>query len=185
MQIANVTVEAYDIGRDFRWGGRRPMDVKAVLVSLAGDDGQQGNALAWTAKLPVRAVVAAIEDAAVPHLIGADPLDRPRILAPLWCAFRVGSSAPGHRHRGRGAVGSRGARRGPFHRRHARTAPRAPPRLRERPARRKRQRLRSDGGRAEGGGIPGRQAPRLRRSRHRHRGMPGRPAGSGETTSTS
>lgn len=94
MQISDVTVEAYDIGRDFRWGGRRPMDVKAVLVSLVGDDGQEGNALAWTAELPVRAVVAAIEDAAVPHLLGADPLDRPRILAPLWRAFRVGLPLP-------------------------------------------------------------------------------------------
>ena len=73
MQIARATVEACDIGRDFRWGGRRPMDVKAVLLSLEGDDGQQGTALAWTAELPVRAVVAAIEDAAVPHLIAPRP----------------------------------------------------------------------------------------------------------------
>ena len=63
MKITNVTVEAYDLGRDFRWGGRRPMDVKAVLLSLEGDDGRQGTALAWTAELPVRAVVAAIESA--------------------------------------------------------------------------------------------------------------------------
>ena len=65
VRISNVTVEAYDLGRDFRWGGRRPMDVKAVLVSLDGDDGQRGTALAWTAELPVRAVVVAIEEAAV------------------------------------------------------------------------------------------------------------------------
>ena len=70
------------------------MDVKAVLLSLQGNEGQQGTALAWTAELPVRAVVAAIEEAAVPHLIGADPLDRPRIVAPLWRAFRVGLPLP-------------------------------------------------------------------------------------------
>ena len=62
MQISNVTVEACNLGRDFQWGGRQPMDVKAVPVSLEGDDGQRGTALAWTAELPVRAVVAAIED---------------------------------------------------------------------------------------------------------------------------
>ncbi len=94
MQIVRATVEACDIGCDFRWGGRRPMDVKAVLLSLEGDDGQRGTALAWTAELPVRAVVAAIEDAAVPHLLGADPLDRARIAAPLWRAFRVGLPLP-------------------------------------------------------------------------------------------
>ena len=94
MQITNVTVEAYDLGRGFRWGGRRSMDVEGVLLTLEGDDGQQGSALAWTAELPVRAVVAAIEEAAAPLLAGADPLDRPRILAPLWRAFRVGLPLP-------------------------------------------------------------------------------------------
>ena len=94
MQISSVTVEAYDLGRGFRWGGRRSMDIEAVLLTLEGDDGQQGNALAWTAELPVRAVVAAIEEAAVPLLSGADPLDRPRIIAPLWRAFRVGLPLP-------------------------------------------------------------------------------------------
>ena len=94
VRIANVTVEAYDLGRDFRWAGRRPMDVKAVLLSLEGDDGQRGTALAWTAELPVRAVVAAIEDAAVPHLMGADPLARSCIVDPLWRAFRVGLPLP-------------------------------------------------------------------------------------------
>ena len=94
MQITNITVEAYDLGRGFRWGGRRSMDVEGVLLALEGDDGQQGTALAWTAELPVRAVVAAIEEAAVPLLAGADPLDRPRILAPLWRAFRVGLPLP-------------------------------------------------------------------------------------------
>ena len=94
MQITNVKVEAYDLGRDFRWGGRRSMDVQAVLLTLEGEDGQQGNALAWTAELPVRAAVAGIEDAAAPLLLGADPLDRPRILAPLWRAFRVGLPLP-------------------------------------------------------------------------------------------
>ena len=94
MQIAKVTVEAYDLGRGFRWGGRRSMDVEAALVTLEGDDGQQGTALAWTAELPVRSVVAALEEAAVPLLMGADPLDRPRILAPLWRAFRVGLPLP-------------------------------------------------------------------------------------------
>ena len=57
MQIANATVEAYDLGRSFRWGGRRSMDVQGVLLILEGDDGQRGSALAWTAELPVRAVV--------------------------------------------------------------------------------------------------------------------------------
>ena len=94
MQIANATVEAYDLGRSFRWGGRRSMDVQGVLLILEGDDGQQGSALAWTAELPVRAVAAAIEEAAAPLLVGADPLDRPRILAPLWRAFRVGLPLP-------------------------------------------------------------------------------------------
>ena len=94
MLITNVKVEAYDLGRDFRWGGRRAMDVEAVLVTLEGDEGEQGSALAWTADLPVRATAAAIEEAAVPLLVGADPLDRPRILAPLWRAFRVGLPLP-------------------------------------------------------------------------------------------
>ena len=94
VQITNVTVEAYDLGRDFRWGGRRSMDVEAVMLTLEGDEGQQGTALAWTAELPVRAAVAAIEEAAAPLLAGADPLDRPRILAPLWRAFRVGLPLP-------------------------------------------------------------------------------------------
>ena len=94
MKITNVKVEAYDLGRNFRWGGRRSMDVEAVLVTLEGDDGQQGTSLAWMAELPVRAAVAAIEEAAVPLLVGADPLDRPRILAPLWRAFRVGLPLP-------------------------------------------------------------------------------------------
>lgn len=94
MQITNVTVQAYDLGRDFRWGGRRAMGMEAVLLTLEGDEGQRGAALAWTAELPVRAVVAAIEDAAAPLLEGADPLDRPRILAPLWRAFRVGLPLP-------------------------------------------------------------------------------------------
>ena len=94
MQITDVKVEAYDLGRDFRWGGRRSMDVQAVLLTLEGEDGQQGNALAWTAELPVRAAVAGIEEAAAPLLLGADPLDRPRILAPLWRAFRVGLPLP-------------------------------------------------------------------------------------------
>ena len=70
------------------------MDVEAAMLTLEGDDGQQGTALAWTAELPVRAVVTAIEEAAVPLLTGADPLDRPRILAPLWRAFRVGLPLP-------------------------------------------------------------------------------------------
>ena len=70
------------------------MDVQGVLLILEGDDGQRGSALAWTAELPVRAVVAAIEEAATPLLVGADPLDRPRILAPLWRAFRVGLPLP-------------------------------------------------------------------------------------------
>jgi D-galactarolactone cycloisomerase len=94
VQIANATVEAYDLGRSFRWGGRRSMDVQGVLLILEGDDGQQGSALAWTAELPVRAVAAAIEEAAAPLLVGADPLDRARILAPLWRAFRVGLPLP-------------------------------------------------------------------------------------------
>ena len=94
MQITNVTVEAYDLARDFRWAGRRSMDVEAVMLTLEGDEGQQGTALSWTAELPVRAVVAAIEEAAAPLLAGADPLDRPRILAPLWRAFRVGLPLP-------------------------------------------------------------------------------------------
>jgi len=94
VQITNVTVQAYDLGRDFRWGGRRAMGMEAVLLTLEGDEGQRGAALAWTAELPVRAVVAAIEDAAAPLLEGADPLDRPRILAPLWRAFRVGLPLP-------------------------------------------------------------------------------------------
>ena len=70
------------------------MDVQGVLLILEGDDGQRGSALAWTAELPVRAVVAAIEEAATPLLVGADPLDRPRILASLWRAFRVGLPLP-------------------------------------------------------------------------------------------
>ncbi len=94
MQITNVTVEAYDLGRGFRWGGRRSMDVEGVMLTLEGEDGQQGAALAWTAELPVRAVAAALEEAAAPILTGADPLDRPRILAPLWRAFRVGLPLP-------------------------------------------------------------------------------------------
>ena len=89
MQVANITAEACELGRDFQWGGRRPVDVKAGLVSLEGDDGRRGTALAWTAGLAVRAVIAAIEEAAVPHLVGAKPLDRPRILEPLWRAFRL------------------------------------------------------------------------------------------------
>ena len=94
MKITNITVEAYDLGRGFRWAGRRSMEVEGVLLTLEGDDGQQGTALSWTAELPVRAVVAAIEEAAVPLLAGADPFDRPRILAPLWRAFRVGLPLP-------------------------------------------------------------------------------------------
>ena len=94
MQIANVTVDAYDLGRGFRWGGRRSMDVQGVLLTLEGDDGQRGSALAWTAELPARAVVAAIQEAATPLLAGADPFDRPRVLAPLWRAFRVGLPLP-------------------------------------------------------------------------------------------
>ena len=94
MQITKVTVEACDLGRDFRWGGRRSMDVEAVLLTLEGDEGERGAALAWTGDLPVRAAAAAIEDAAAPLLAGADPLDRPRILAPLWRAFRVGLPLP-------------------------------------------------------------------------------------------
>jgi L-alanine-DL-glutamate epimerase-like enolase superfamily enzyme len=94
VQITNVTVEAYDLGRDFRWAGRRSMDVEAVMLTLEGDEGQLGTSLAWTAELPVRTVVTAIEEAAAPLLAGADPLDRPRILAPLWRAFRVGLPLP-------------------------------------------------------------------------------------------
>ena len=108
--------------------------------------------------------------------MGADPLDRPRILEPLWRAFRVGLPLP--------VIGivdvalwDLGARAATFHRGHARAPARAPPWLRERPARGHREGLRSDGGRTAGSGIPGRQAPRLRRSRNRHRGMPGRPKG--------
>ena len=70
------------------------MDVEAVLLTLEGDEGEQGSALAWTGDLPVRTTVVAIEEAAAPLLIGADPLDRPRILAPLWRAFRVGLPLP-------------------------------------------------------------------------------------------
>ena len=70
------------------------MDVQGVLLTLDSDPGQPGAALAWTAELPVRAVVAAIEEAATPLLAGADPFDRPRILAPLWSAFRIGLHLP-------------------------------------------------------------------------------------------
>ena len=70
------------------------MDVEAVMLTLEGDEGQLGTSLAWTAELPVRTVVTAIEEAAAPLLAGADPLDRPRILAPLWRAFRVGLPLP-------------------------------------------------------------------------------------------
>lgn len=94
MQITNVTVEAYDLGRGFRWGGRRSMDVEAVLLTLEGDDGEQGAALAWTGDLPVRTAATALEEAAAPLLAGADPLDRPRILEPLWRAFRAGLPLP-------------------------------------------------------------------------------------------
>ena len=94
LKITNVAVDAYDLGDGFRWGGRRSMDVEAVLLTIEGDGGQQGSALAWTAELPVRAVVAALEEAAAPLLEGADPLDRPRILTPLWRAFRVGLPLP-------------------------------------------------------------------------------------------
>lgn len=94
MKIVNVTVDAYDLGHDFRWAGRRALDMEAVLLTLESDDGQQGSALSWTGELPVRAMVAAIEEAAMPVLEDAAPLDRQRILTPLWRSTRAGLPLP-------------------------------------------------------------------------------------------
>ena len=161
------------------------MDVEAVMLTLEGDEGQQGTALAWTAELPVRAAVAAIEEAATPLLMGSDPLDRPRILAPLWRAFRVGLPLPviGIVDVALWDLAARDEdplRRGP-----ARPPARPHPGLRERTARRDAGGLRGDGGRAAGRRIPGDQAPRLRRSRDRPRVCAGRPGGRPGTIRTS
>jgi L-alanine-DL-glutamate epimerase-like enolase superfamily enzyme len=94
MRIADVAVQVVRVGPDFRWGGHRAMDIVGVLVVLTTDSGQQGHALAWTAELPAASVAGAIEHAITPHLLGADPFDRARMLAPAWRGFRVGLPLP-------------------------------------------------------------------------------------------
>lgn len=90
MRINEVTVQIVDLGQDFLWAGRRPMEIIAALLTVRTDSGVEGHAVAWTTDLPVRAVVSAIDVAVKPCLIGADPLDRPKIIEPLWRGFRIG-----------------------------------------------------------------------------------------------
>lgn len=94
MRITDVAIKVVNVGQGFSWGGRRPMDVLSVHVALTTDTDHQGHALAWTAELPAASVASAIEHAITPHLLGADPFDRPRILAPAWRGFRVGMPLP-------------------------------------------------------------------------------------------
>lgn len=94
MRIADVAVQVVRVGPDFSWGGRRAMDVVGLLIALTTDSGHQGHALAWTADLPAASVASAIEHAIKPRLLGADPFDRARILAPVWRGFRVGMPLP-------------------------------------------------------------------------------------------
>lgn len=91
MQITEVSTRILDVGKDFAWGGRMPRDVIAVFLCLRTDTGLEGYASAWTAGLPAEAVAAAIDSAAKPLLLDADPLTRPQILAQLHRGARVGT----------------------------------------------------------------------------------------------
>jgi L-alanine-DL-glutamate epimerase-like enolase superfamily enzyme len=90
MQITDMSVNVVDVGQGFSWGGRMAMEVVGIFVAIEADTGLEGHALAWTAELPAAAAARAIELAIKPHVLGADPLDRPRILSPAWRGFRVG-----------------------------------------------------------------------------------------------
>jgi L-alanine-DL-glutamate epimerase-like enolase superfamily enzyme len=91
MRITNTTTKIIDVGKDFLWGGRRPMEVMAVFLTLHTDADLEGYAFTWTAELPATAVAAAIDTAAKPCLIGADPFERPQILKQLLRGARVGT----------------------------------------------------------------------------------------------
>jgi L-alanine-DL-glutamate epimerase-like enolase superfamily enzyme len=90
MRITEMTTRVIDIGRDFTWGGRQKRDMYAVFLTLRTDQGVEGYACAWTGDLPEPTVTSAIEQAGKPLLIGADPFDRPQILARLERGARVG-----------------------------------------------------------------------------------------------
>ncbi|ETW94518.1 MAG: hypothetical protein ETSY1_34525 [Candidatus Entotheonella factor] len=91
MRITDVKPRIVDLGQGFLWGGRREMEVKAVFLTLHTDEAIDGYACCWSAQLPAESVVAAVEAAAKPLLIGADPLTRPQILAALQSGARVGT----------------------------------------------------------------------------------------------
>jgi L-alanine-DL-glutamate epimerase-like enolase superfamily enzyme len=91
MQITNVDVRIVDIGRTFLWAGRREMRVMAVFVSIATDGGPTGVALAWGGDLDCATVRTAIHNQITPLLVGTDPVNRYRTLAPVSRAIRVGT----------------------------------------------------------------------------------------------
>ena len=81
MRITEVTTRIIDVGQNFKWGGRYKRDIHAAFLTLCTDQGMEGYACAWTGDLPEPTVASAIEQAGKPLLIGADPFERPQILA--------------------------------------------------------------------------------------------------------
>ena len=154
MQITKVTVEACDLGRDFRWGGRRvPWTwrrycLPSKVTRASRDRRSRGRATcrfaprSWPSKKP-------------PHRSSSARTPSTGRGSSRRCGARSGSGCR-YRSSDRGcrAVGPRCPRRGPLHRGHARPPSRPHPGLRERPARRYRRRLRGHGGRAGGRRIP-------------------------------
>ncbi len=90
MRITEVTTRIIDVGRAFKWGGRQQREIHAAFLTLRTDQDLEGHACAWTGDLPEATVTAAIEQAGKPLLLGADPFDRPKILAQLERGTRVG-----------------------------------------------------------------------------------------------
>ena len=90
MRITEVMTQVIDIGQTFKWGGRQKRDIHAAFLTLGTDQGKEGYACAWTGDLPVSTVASAIDQAGKPLLIGADPFERPQLLAQLESGTRVG-----------------------------------------------------------------------------------------------
>ena len=90
MRITEVTTRVIDVGREFKWGGLQQRNIHAPFVTLRTDQGIEGYACAWTGDLPETTATSAIEHAGKPLLMGADPFDRPKILAQLERGARVG-----------------------------------------------------------------------------------------------
>jgi L-alanine-DL-glutamate epimerase-like enolase superfamily enzyme len=91
MRITDVTTQVVDLGKHFSWGGRRPMEIVATFLTLHTDAVLEGHAFTWNAELPACAVAAAIDTAAKPCLLGADPFERPQLLRQLLHGARVGT----------------------------------------------------------------------------------------------